>query len=61
MVWNVPVADMKQVLRLISTYALVTALFPVFLILAVLYMCIHPNRAAANAEENPAGELLPTH
>ena len=61
MTWDVPVKDMKQVLGIIPAYALVTALFPVFLILAVLYMFIHPNRADANAEENPAGELLPTH
>jgi hypothetical protein len=59
--WDVPVAAMKQFPRLIPAYALVTALFPVFLILAVLYMFVHPNRADAKAEENPAGELLPTH
>jgi hypothetical protein len=59
--WEVPVAEMRHVLGLFPAYAIVTTLSPVFLILAVLYMFIHPNRAAANAQENPAGAVLPTH
>jgi hypothetical protein len=59
MQWDVPAAEMKHVLGLFPAYAIVIALSPVFLILAVLYMFSHPNRADANARENPAGVILP--
>ena len=58
---HVPVAQMKQVHGIIPAYVLVIALIPVFLILAVLYVFIHPNRPDANAQENHAGRLLPAH
>lgn len=61
MMRDVLAAEFKQVDGSIPAYVLMIVLSPVFLILALLYILMHPNRADANPQEHPAGELLPTN
>jgi hypothetical protein len=56
MTWNLPVAEMKQVLGSIPAYTLTIAMSPIFLVLAFFYLCLHPARAESTAETNPACE-----
>ena len=61
MMRDVPAAEFKQVQGSIPACVLMIVLFPVFLILALLSIQMHPNRAGANPQEHPAGELLLTN
>jgi hypothetical protein len=58
---NVPAAEFKQVHGSIRALLLIIAMSPVFLLLAFLYVLMHPNRADPNPEGRPASELLPTN
>jgi hypothetical protein len=61
MAGDVLAAKVKQILRSFSTYTLMIALSPVFLILALLYLILHQTRAHGITEENPAGALISTN
>jgi hypothetical protein len=53
--------DVKLMLGSIPTYALMILLFPIFIVLALLYMTIHSERADGTEEEPALADLLPSH
>ena len=54
---NMPAEDLQQALGLIPAYVLMAILSPVFLILALLYVAIHSDRADGAEGDTPFGEL----
>jgi len=54
---NVPAVERKHVLGLIQAYGLMIVLSPIFLILTLLYLALHPYRGDGEVESNTVGEL----
>jgi hypothetical protein len=57
MFWNAPAAEVKHLLGSIPAFVLLICLSPIFLLLALLYACLHPKRAHGPYREIPIGKL----
>ena len=53
--------EIRLMLGSIPTYALMILLFPVFVVLALLYIAIHSDRAEGAEEDARLGDMLPSH
>jgi hypothetical protein len=56
---NAPAAEVKHLLGSIPAFVLMICLSPIFLLLALLYACLHPKRAGGPAQEFVVGALIP--
>jgi hypothetical protein len=58
----IAVPDVRQVLGSIPIYLLMALLFPIFIVLALLYLVIHSHRSCGlEADERRIKVLLPSH